>query len=587
MTQQKKIVAKECRFAIHIPTRSSDAPDLHLVKEVRHYEDGTHEPFTNFVKNYKRPFAVTKEAYRNHEQKKESESLDRLNTHHCTQSDLRFHVARALGKGWSNAQMRELSKSPFLYGTDVSSTVHIKSEYRKRWPDVATDYTVAYYDIETDMTSEEGDPIMTTLVFEDLIHTTILSSFFRGYSNVVERILEMLEKQLKIELPEKKYRFKIELVDSMKDLIKKPIDTAHEKQPDFIAIWNIDFDLPKVIGALERQKVDIKDVFCHPGLPPHMRFCKYKKGKTKKVTASGQVKPMNPSEQWHSLLVPASFYFICAMSSYRFIRQGAPEEPDYKLDSILEKEKIGGKLKMGVADEFEGGDWHYVMQTRFKFEYVIYHIFDCIRMQQLNDKTGDLTTALPVRAGCSDFAKFNSQTKRLSDKYSIYLESRGHVIGVVEPKDDNKDVASADEVLDVEDESDYSPNVEASDADEPDPYEHLNEVLSLRNWIITLPSHQTVLGLPLIKEYKGIRTQIRGLTYDSDAVSAYPSCTAAGNVSKATCSKEIITIDGVEENDFRRHNLNILQGHVNALEYGCEMFKLPKPREILSYFEDM
>jgi hypothetical protein len=148
-------------------------------------------------------------------------------------------------------------------------------------------------------------------------------------------------------------------------------------------------------------------------------------------------------------------------------------------------------------------------------------------------------------------------------------------------------VASADEVLDVEDESDYSSNVEASDADEPDPYEHLNEVLSLRNWIITLPSHQTVLGLPLIKEYKGIRTQIRGLTYDSDAVSAYPSCTAAGNVSKATCSKEIITIDGVEENDFRRHNLNMLQGHVNALEYGCEMFKLPKPREILSYFEDM
>ena len=229
MTQQKKIVAKECRFAIHIPTRSSDAPDLHLVKEVRHYEDGTHEPFTNFVKNYKRPFAVTKEAYRNHEQKKESESLDRLNTHHCTQSDLRFHVARALGKGWSNAQMRELSKSPFLYGTDVSSTVHIKSEYRKRWPDVATDYTVAYYDIETDMTSEEGDPIMTTLVFEDLIHTTILSSFFRGYSNVVERILEMLEKQLKIELPEKKYRLKIELVESMKDLIKKPIDTVYEK----------------------------------------------------------------------------------------------------------------------------------------------------------------------------------------------------------------------------------------------------------------------------------------------------------------------------------------------------------------------
>lgn len=586
MSEGKKIVAKECRFAIHIPSRSSDTPDLHLVKEVRHYEDGSREPYTAFIKNYQRPFAVTKESYRNHEQKKESESLDRLNTYKCTQSELRFKVARALGMGWSTAQMRELSKSPYLYGTDVTSTAHIKSEYRKKWPDVTSDYSTAYYDIETDMTTEESDPIMSTLVYEDFIHTTILSSFFHGYSNVVERILALLEESLRKEIPDRKYRVKIELVDTMKDLVKKPIDTAHEKQPDFIAIWNIDFDLPKVIKALEREKVDPRDVFCHPRLPPHLRFCKYKKGKTKKVTASGQVKPMNPSEQWHSLLVPASFYFICAMSSYRFIRQGAPEEPYYDLDSILEKEEIGGKLKMGVADEFEGGEWHYVMQTRHKFEYVVYHIFDCLRMQQLNEKTGDLSTALPVRAGVSDFAKFNSQTKRLSDKYSVYLETRGHVIGVVEPKDrEEEEIASSDEVLDDDDDNGPKENPDADD--DIDPYEHLNEVLSLRKWIITLPSHQTVLGLPLIKEYSGIRTQIRGLTYDSDAVSAYPSCTAAGNVSKATCSKEIITIDGIPEDDFRRHNLNILQGHVNALEYGSEMFGLPRVRDVLAYFEDM
>lgn len=585
MTNQKNIIAKECRFAIHIPTRRTDIPDYHLIKEVLHFEDGTRKPHVRFEKNYKRPFAVTKEAYRNHEQKKESESLDRLNTYSCTQSDLRFHVARALGKGWSNAQMRELSKSQYLYGTDVSSTVHIKSDYREKWPEAASNYSVAFYDIETDVTTEEQDPVMTTLVYEDLIHTTILSSFFAGYSNVIERIMEMLEKHLAIEVPDRKYRVKIELVDSMKDLIKKPIDTAHEKMPDFIAIWNIDFDLPKILTALERAKVDATDVFCHPKLPSEMRFCKYKKGKTKKVTASGQVKPMNPSEQWHSLLTPAAFYFICAMSSYRFIRQGAPEEPYYDLDSILEKEKIGGKLRLGVADEFQGLEWHYVMQTRFKFEYVIYHIFDCLRMQQLEAKTGDLSQALPVRSGCSDFAKFNSQTKRLSDKYSIYLRSRGHVIGVVEPKDKEDDIAEADEVLDFDEAEEITNGV--VDEEEVDPYEHLNDVLSLKNWIITLPSHQTVLGLPLIHEYNGIRTQIRGLTYDSDAVSAYPSCTAAGNVSKATCSKEIITIDGVDESVFRRHNLNLLQGHVNALEYGSEMFKLPKPRDILSYFDDM
>lgn len=587
MSDSKKVVARECRFAIHIPSRKGKTPDVHLIKEIRHYEDGTREPATIFKRDYKRPFGVTKKQFQNHEQKKESEALERLNLFQSTQSDLRFNVARALDKGWSNAQMRELSKSPFLYGTDVSSSVHIKADYQRQWPEAVSDYNVGYYDIETDVLTGEGDPIMTTLVYEDLIHTTIMSSFYRGYTDVIERITDLFVKTLAKEMPDRKYKLKIELVDDMKSLIKKPIETAHEKQPDFIAIWNLGFDIPEVLSALEKHKVDPAEIFCHPKLPPEMRFCKYKKGKTKKVTASGQVKPMNPSEQWHSLLAPSSFYFICAMSSYRFIRQGSPEEPYYDLDSILEKEKIGGKVRLGAADHLEGLDWHVEMQSKFKIEYAVYHIFDCLRMQQLNEQTGDLTTALPVRCGNSDFAKFNSQTKRLSDKYSQYLQTRGQMIGVVEPKDQETEFAAADEVLDEEDES----NADGSDSqqapEEVDPYEHLNEVLSLRKWIITLPSHQTVLGLPLVIDDPNHRTQIRGLTYDSDAVSAYPSCTAAGNVSKATCSKEIITIDGIEEDDFRRHNLNLLQGHVNALEYGSEMFGLPKVTDILDYFSDM
>ncbi len=60
----KKETARECRFVIHIPSRSSDTHDVHLIKEVIHYDDNTTEPNIRFVKDFKRPYWVTKPAFR-------------------------------------------------------------------------------------------------------------------------------------------------------------------------------------------------------------------------------------------------------------------------------------------------------------------------------------------------------------------------------------------------------------------------------------------------------------------------------------------------------------------------------------------
>jgi len=62
---------------------------------------------------------------------------------------------------------------------------------------------------------------------------------------------------------------------------------------------------------------------------------KYKK----KVTASGQVKPINPALQWHTLILTASFYVIDAMCVYRQLRMAAQEEPS-NLNYILQKELV-------------------------------------------------------------------------------------------------------------------------------------------------------------------------------------------------------------------------------------------------------
>lgn len=96
-----------------------------------------------------------------------------------------------------------------------------------------------------------------------------------------------------------------------------------------------------------------------------------------------------------------------------------------------------------------------------------------------------------------------------------------------------------------------------------------------------------MLGLSIIEENAIIQTLIRCMTYDSDAVSAYPSASAVANVSKATTLYEIIAILGIDEDVFRQQNINLLQGHVNAAEYSSKMFGLPTIEDSLDIFSDM
>lgn len=574
----KKEIGKECRFAVHIPTRQSDLSDIHLVKEVIHYEDGTTRPNVRYVKDYKRPFWVTKRAYRNHQQKKEYEQLDKLMCYETTQSDLKRAVARALDKAWSNAELQQLSESPYLYGSDISSTAIIKYvEYGKKYPDIVSNFSVSFFDIETDVLHGSNDPILATLIFNNQIHTFCVASFIKGYDDPAGRLNRTVKQYLQSYVDKHGFEIFFTVCETTVDLITGVFKKAHELLPDFLAIWNMNFDIPRIIETLEKYGVDPKDVFCDPKLPAQYRQCRYKKGSTKKITASGQVKPKNPSEQWHSLIVPAGFYVIDAMCAFRFIRQGEQERSDYRLDSILNEELGIRKLNFKEAEQYVELKWHEFMQSKYPFEYIVYNMFDCIGMYELEKKTSDLQSSVPVNSGISDFCDFDKQTKRFADAYHFFLLERDKAIATIPPRAKVVEEEIDEEVADDDDEEESL----------EDRYLESGEVLSLRNWIVTLPSHMTVLGRRCIEDNPALMTQIRCFVYDSDAVSAYPNATAVANVSRETTVCEIIAIGDLEENIFRAQNINILQGHVNALEYACVMHKLPKPQDALSYFDDL
>lgn len=587
MSEASAVKARECRFAVHVPTRSRDFPDLHLIKEVVHYEDGRIVPEVRTITNYKRPFYVTKKPYQNHKDKKESEEFDKLTRYSTNQSEMRFAVARALGQAYSPLPMDQLSASPYLYGSDVTSTTLIKQSYADKYPGVFTPYVVSTFDIETDVVHGTDDPILATLVMQGKLFHVAVKSFLDGYTDPEERYQRTLKKHLGKKIEELKLDVEFVIVDHPVELIKVVLEKLHSWLPDFVAIWNIGFDIPRLLDTLKKYNVRAEDIFCHPSIPEELKFCRFKKGSIKKVTASGAVKPKNPSEQWHSLLCPCGFWFIDQMSSYRFIRQGAQEEQEYNLNYILGKVLGSRKLEFEEASHLKSGsiEWHVFMQKHYPFEYMAYNNYDSIGTYELELKTKDLSQSLPTGCGSTDFSRFDSQTKRFSDGYYFYLLEKGEVVGTLPPrakKDPNApfEPEEIDYIGDGDDESEAAEDEEEAISDK-------EEILSLRGWIVTLKSHMSSLGLRIVNKIKDLQTMVRCFVYDSDASAAYPSATAVGNVSRATTLREIIDISGIDEAVFRKNNLNLLHGHVNAIEYSSEMFGLPAAKEAMSLFDDM
>jgi len=254
------------------------------------------------------------------------------------------------------------------------------------------------------------------------------------------------------------------------------------------------------------------------------------------------------------------------MCVYRLLRLSKQKQNSYGLDATLDRELGVRKLNFKEAEVYKKDRWHIFMQKNFKIEYMVYALFDSLSMKLLDDKTLDLCFTIPSFAGDTHFAKCNSKPKMIADMLHFFALERGYVLNSV---GEQKDPIEVKETIVIEEGAEREPSIEG----EP-------ETLSLLDWIMTLPAHLVVPGLPLVYENLHIRTKLRAFVYDSDCVSAYPTCTSILNVSKSTTKREIVDINGIEESVFRRQNINLCSGYVNSLEYGKEMFGLPNLFEL-------
>lgn len=570
-----KLIGKECKFVTHVPSHSYDKPDVHIIKELLWYDDGTRQPNIRVHRNYQRPFWVTAPSKRNHKECKEWEKLENLVEHRCTQSELKIRLSKALGNSYYSPRdgVRKLSESPYAYGTDIPSEVFIKREYQQRFPDLFSSFSVAGYDVETDVLHATKRIIMASTVFKREVLVVVDAAVARGYADF-KSMLYAKSKQMLIDMYEQGYEFRFEIRDSSLEIVKTIFEQIHKWKPDFLEVWNISFDIPKTLDTIAEAKADPLEILCDPDIPYEFRVCEWTPDRPNKTTASGKFKPSPVHMQWHVLNVTASFYVIDGMSAYKHIRLAEQELSSYSLEYVMNLNLKRGKLKFEIEGVIDGSlEWHVRMQRDHPVEYAMYNGFDSAGMLQLDEKTKDLQFTLPSFSGASKFQDFKSQPRRIRDAFFFYLLEQGYVLGTPgTPPDKTEPEPTAEDEDDDDEDEDNDDDVNAHDH------------LGLAGWISTLPAFSQVPGMNIVSEDPTMYSGFRGFVYDSDAVSAYPSATDALNVSKDTTRYEISDIDGVDRAVFCAQNMHLLYGPVNAVEYCTAMFQMPTLDEMLDDF---
>lgn len=454
---EKKVKSRECKFVVHKPSTYSSildemTDDVHFVKERVVYEDGTHEYLFKMVKNYERPFWITQAHLQRYKDKRESETLDRLRGYKCTESNLWKSIGTALGNRFVGVKdKRILAKSPYVYGADVSAKVFLKMEYLRAYPEVFSPYTVATLDIETDIETDEITII--SIAREGEVYTTFLKSFVKKEKNVESRLRELFKENIPTDEEIKVTYVQHETeIDMFKDIMR----VAHMWGQDFLAIWNMDFEVTHFIDLCKRYDEKIEDIVSDPGVPEEYRFFNYKRASDFKVSVSGVRKATDPQDKWNVVQCPSRFYWVDAMCAYNYVRVNTKKVPTgYSLDSILNHE-LGSKYKKlkfkHLFDSDESNvDWHKKMSAEHPLEYIVYNQWDVLSMIYLERQTNDLQVSMPTLSDVSPFDYFNSGPRKIIDGLLFEYLSKGRVLGVAMPNDHSKPGDDEEEILGTKD----------------------------------------------------------------------------------------------------------------------------------------
>lgn len=531
------------------PNKEDDAI---FVKEYIHKTDGARVPRLRMYENFKRPFWITKPGFRNHEEKKEWEEVGKLQRYNSTDAKLTGAVRDALNMPYFQGSKRQLNRNPYIYGTEVSLHSLLKYRYQKRFPDcIHPSSSVAALDTETDVLNDKDafNLIMCSVAYEKTVYVSVLKDFVKRFPNPKELIEKTCVKMMPEYFgPGGDYQLEVVLVDDAGAVAKTCLDWTHAQKPDWLSIWNLDFDFPVIESNLQRHGYNVADTLCDPFVPKPYRYYKYRQGQKTKMAESGRETTKAPYEQWHTVIAPATFQWIDAMCVYHDLRKAGGKQDGYGLDHVLNKFLNRGKLKHEECKAPEGTfTWHVEMQRDWPLEYVAYNIFDSLGLLLLDKKIKDIEQAVGVQLGYSEYHDMCSNPRRLQTDATFFCLENGYVIGTV------------------------------SDQMETE-LDHL--VTDRTGWVVTLNAYMMRQpGFQVFHDTPSLIGRVFAHCADLDIEGTYPNEENALNISKATTRFEVSRIQGVSENLRRLVGVDMSTPTINAIWLSQTVNQLHGPEE--------
>jgi len=554
-------ILSEFVFATYVKSNEDYDKDALFVKEHQHHPDGTITPHLRMVENYQREFYVTKPDYRDHDQKKEYEVMDKLDHYVTNQATMGKRLYSILhGRrphGYVN--VRDLTNSPFVYGTDVSTPTLIAHDYKVANPDLVSPATLAVLDLETDVLNGTGDIISGSLTFKDKGLLVVTQDFLGDEilygGDYKTAILNNVKLHIGEYVNDRNMSIEVMVVKDSTRIVIELLRRTHAWKPDILGIWNITFDMPKMLNALEQGNINPAAVFSDPDIPNEYKSFNYNEASRKKVTSAGKESIIHIADLWHTVTTPASFYCIDLMCLFKRVRGREQNRNSYSLDAILGDMLDIGKLRFKATDNLSGIDWHRKMQSEYKLEYLTYNLFDCISVELLDELTEDVASALFGSLGWSEISKIASNPRRLVDDLYFDLKAEDKIIGTC-----------GDSLVD----------------------EYDKMLPSLKGWIIALPSELVVpeMGAKVINRSPKLKTNIYLHAADMDLIGAYPNGGCLLNVGKATRKMECCGIQGLTEHQWRAWGINLSSVNSNSVSLAQVGYGFPDLDDLLADFID-
>jgi len=443
------------KFFIHSVYKKTYDGDCVIVKEQVENPDGTFTPTLKYYKNPKRSFYVTKPQFRTHKLKLELAPIETLDKYTSNQYDLPNNVAKALGIFSNRNVMRDLCASPYLYGADISIEALMKIRYhdsfhKGRLPNV----TYGFLDIETSVVNENGEIILISFITcKGDVFTVIKNDHLYDFDEnnnshklSLEEISEYAKKKVndyltiyanerfadhikrnpkdtktKVEDFFLKLNYHFSIHDKGIDLIEEIFKHIHREKMDFIGIWNMNFDIPKIMDAVKDSKFSYEDIFCPKEVPKDYKYVQYREDNNSDVS--------HFTLKWHWFIATSYSQFVDSMGLFSQCRKTQGFKGSYTLDNILKGEVQIKKMSLGVEES------HHIMQTRRFKDYVAYNIFDVVGLLILENQNHDIFTMYSL-SGVTPVMNFPRQTVKSTNTFYHKYLNKGKIIACASTKDE-------------------------------------------------------------------------------------------------------------------------------------------------------